>query len=179
MQLVEVHCTRLPSTDSICIGYCNLQDISYSGLLVGYVIVCQMMATNSLTQSYMNMIYSIHKHPSWWIDRTVITLYSIWNLDFFRVVENCHSAFTRTVCSISVDYWVAIYNMAAVIFTYIIVHKFSCVSSLGKCSKICLYLFKTDRNIGSSIIEAFATLILLLQVKILNVPFNVLTPIDL
>ena len=67
-----------------------------SGLMVGYVIVCQMMATNSLTQSYMYRIYNIRKHPSWWIDRSMITLYSIWKLDFFRVEENCHSAFTRT-----------------------------------------------------------------------------------
>ena len=153
-----------------------------SGLLVGYVTVSQMMATNSLTQSYMYMIYNIHKHPFWWIDRSVITLYSIWNLDFFRVVEElsfCLHPNMSVLGVLSLDYLVAIYPMVTIILTYIIVQKFSYASCLGKPSKMCLYLLKTDRNIRNSLIEAFATLILLSQVKILNVSFNVLTPIDL
>ena len=144
-----------------------------SGLLVGYVIVKSDEVTNDLTQSYMYMIYNINKHPSWWIDRSVITLHYIWNLDFIRVVEElsfCHHPNMSVLGILSLNYLVVIYPMVTVILSY--------ASCLGKPSKVCQYLFRRDRNIGSSLIEAFATLILLSQVKILNVSFNVLTPID-
>ena len=77
---------------------------------------------------------------------------------------------------LSLDYLVAIYPMVTVIFTYIIVQRCSYISFLARLLNNSLYLFKTEWNVGSSLIEAFATLILLSYVKILNVTFNILTP---
>ena len=151
-----------------------------SGLLVGYVTVNQMIGTYSMARLYMFVIYNIPERKDWWMQRLLVTLYSIWNLDFFRVLEEwafCLHPNMSALAILSLDYLVAIYPMIAIILTYIIVQKFSYVSSLGKPLNKCLHLFKRDWNVGSSLIEAFATLILLSQVKILNVTFNIVTPI--
>ena len=70
----------------------------------------------------------------------------------------------------------AIYPMVSVVLTYIIVQKFSYVSRLSESLKKCLHIFLKEGSTGSSLIEAFATFILLSYVKILNVTFNILTP---
>ena len=150
-----------------------------SGLLVGYVIVIQMMATYSMAQSYFQLFFFHSKFKTLWIKILLITFYSIWNLDFFREVEElsfCLHPNISILGILSLDYLVAIYPIVAIIFTYIIVQKFSYVSYLSMPFNKCLHLFKRDWNVGSSLIEAFATLILLSQVKILNVTFNILTP---
>ena len=147
-----------------------------SGLLVGYVTVSQMVATHSLSQVYIEIFSSLGL-------RNVITFififFSTWNLDFFRTIERysfCLHPNISALDVLSLDYLVAIYPMVAVVLTYIIVQKFSYVSCLSIPFNKCLHLFKKEWNIGSSLIEAFATLILLSQVKILNVTFNILTP---
>ena len=144
-----------------------------SGMLVGYVTVSQMMATYSLAQAYFSFI-----DPSRYTLQLISAFYSIWNLDFFRVFEQlsfCLHPNMPFLGILSLDYLVAIYPMAAVIFTYTIVQKCSSISFLARPLNKCLHLFKREWNVGSSLIEAFATLILLSQVKILNVTFNILT----
>ena len=78
---------------------------------------------------------------------------------------------------LSLAYLVTIYPMVAVFITYIIVQKFSYVSCFFRPLNRCLHLFIKEGNAGRSLIEAFATHNLLSYVKILNVTFNILTPI--
>ena len=147
-----------------------------SGLLVGYVTVSQMMATYSFAQIFFFIIY----HNGYQLPLQLIAaFYSIWNLDFFRAFEQlsfCLHPNMPFLGILSLDYLVAIYLLAAVIFTYIIVQKCSYISCMARLLNKCLHLFKGEWNVGSLLIEAFATLILLSQVKILNVTFNILTP---
>ena len=145
-----------------------------SSLLVGYVTVSQMMATYSLAQAYYSIL-----DPDRYTLQLISAFYSIWNLDFFRVFEQlsfCLHPNMPFLGILSLDYLVAIYPMAAVIFTYIIVQKCGYISCMARSLNRYLHLFKREWNVGSSLIEAFATLILLSQVKILNVTFNILTP---
>ena len=150
-----------------------------SGLLVGCVTLSQMMATYSLVQLYLaNDDQNI---TTSFLIKMIAGLYSICNLDFFRSIYPpfCLHPNMSALSVLSLDYMVAIYPMVAVILTYIIVQKFSYVSSqsgtINKFNK-CLHLFIKEGNTGSSLIEAFATFILLSYVKILNVTFNILTP---
>ena len=147
-----------------------------SGLLVGCVIVSQMMATYSLVQVYLTT--NIQDASSSFIIKMLAGLYSIWNLDFFRSIYPpfCLHPNMSALGVLSLDYLVAIYPMVAVVFTYIMVQKFSYVSCLSGSLKKCLHIFIKERNSGSSLIESFATFILLSYVKILNVTFNILTP---
>ena len=152
-----------------------------SGFLVGYVTVSQMIATFDLARTYSlpfqfhNSLYKRYNS----IPRLVSSGYSIWNLDFFRVSEYfsfCIHPNMSALAVLSLDYMVAIYPMVAVIFTYIMVQKFSYINCFTRTLNKFQYLFKKEWNVGKSLIEAFATLILLSQVKILNVTFNLLTP---
>ena len=149
-----------------------------SGFLVGYVTISQMMATYNLVQLYL-AANTPTKYSSY-VLKVMVGLYSIWNLDFFRSVYPpfCLHPNMSALGVLSLDYLVAMYPMVAVILTYIMVQKFSCISFLLRPFKKCLHLF-VKGDIGSSFIEAFATLILLSYVKILNVTFNILTPIYL
>ena len=77
---------------------------------------------------------------------------------------------------LSLDYLVAIYPMVVVITTHIMVQRFGYVPCMsGPLNKYLHFIIK-EGNAGNSLIEAFATLVLLSQVKILNVFFTILTP---
>ena len=147
-----------------------------SGLLVGCVTISQMMATYSLVKIYLAT--NIQNISTSFVIKMIAGLYSIWNLDFFRSIYTpfCLHPNISALGVLSLDYLVAIYPMVAVILTYIIVQKFSYVSCLSGPLKKCLHIFINEGNFGSSLIEAFATFILLSYVKILNVTFNILTP---
>ena len=146
-----------------------------SGLLVGYVNISQIMATYNLIQAYILINF---QNKNNYIIKLIIGLYSIWNLDFFRSIYPpfCLHPNMSALGVLSLDYLVAIHPIVGVILTYIIVQKFSYMSCLSRPLKKCLHIFIKEGNTGSSLIEAFATFILLSYVKILNVTFNILTP---
>ena len=146
-----------------------------SGLLVECVNISQMMTTYNLIQAYIFINLQITNSH---IANFVIGLYSIWNLDFFRSIYPpfCLNPNMSALGVLSLNYLVAIYPMIAVIFTYIIVQRCSYISCLVRPLKKCLHIFIKKGNTGSSLIEAFATFILLSYVKMLNVTFNILTP---
>ena len=150
-----------------------------SSLLIGCVTVSQMNATYNLVQAYIELNFKDIRIN--YILNVIIGIYSIWNLDFFRSIYPpfCLHPNMSALGVLSLDYLVAIYPMVAVILTYSIVQKLSYVSCLSGSLKKCLHIFIKEGNTGSSLIESFATFILLSYVKILNVTFNILTPIYL
>ena len=145
-----------------------------SGLLVGCVTLSQMIATYNLFQA--SILINLSNRNS--LITFIIGLYSIWNLDFFRSIYPpfCLHPNMSALGVLSLDYLVAIYPMVAVVLTYIIVQKFSYMYCLSGTLKKCLHIFIKEGNTGNSLIESFATFILLSYVKILNVTFNILTP---
>ena len=146
-----------------------------SGLLVGCVTTSQMIASYNLIQGYILINFESKKN---YVVKFIISFFTFWNLDFFRSIYPpfCLHPNMSALGVLSLDYLVAIYPMVAVVFTYVIVQKFSYVSCLSEPLKKCLHLFIKEGNTGSSLIEAFATFILLSYVKILNITFNILTP---
>ena len=146
-----------------------------SGLLVGCVAISQMLATYNLFQEYILINFKNKKN---YMIKFLLSMHSIWNLNFFRSLYPpfCLHPNMSALGVLSLDYLVAIYPMLVVVLTYIIVQKFSYVSCLSGTLKKCLHIFIKEGNTGNSLIEAFATFILLSYVKILNVTFNILTP---
>lgn len=150
-----------------------------SGLLVGYVTVSQMVVTYSLIQAYLAVD---SKNENYHLLVKMLTIFSaIWNLDFFRIMypSFCLHPNMSALGVLSLDYLVAIYPMAAVLITYLVVQKLSYVTCLCRPLYKCRHLIKKEWNFGNSLIEAFATLLLLSNVKILNVTFNILKPTHL
>ena len=150
-----------------------------SGLLVECVTISQMVATYNLFQVY----FAIHPQTitSSFVVKVMAGLYSIWNLDFFRNVYPpfCLHPIMSALCVLSLDYLVAVYPLFAVFSLYIITKKFRYVSFLSGHLNKYLHLFMKEGNVGSSLIETFAMLILLSYMKILNVTFNIITLINI
>ena len=148
-----------------------------SGSMIGYVTVSQMMATYSLVKLYLTQAEVQSEQMS---VRIIAMLYSIWNLDFFRSLYPpfcLHPKLTALQVMI-LDYLVAVYPMILVFLTYLFVkfdERFRLTMWLCWPVYKCFRHFRKELNIKSSLISAFATMLLLSYVKILNVTTNILS----
>ncbi len=144
-----------------------------SGSMVGYVTVSQLGATYSLSKLYL----AVSNHTKW-----AVLVYSIWNLDFFRSIypSFCIHPHMSALQVASLDYIIAVYPMIMILLTYVLVSlhdRFSLVI-IWLCRQLyrCLHHCRKEWNVRNSLIGAFATMLLLSYVKILNVTSNILTP---
>ena len=116
------------------------------------------------------------------------TIAGIWNLDFFRYVlpPFCLSQRLTNIHVLALEYTVALYPLALIIATYIIIelHARNCwiltyVSKLFACCftpckglRVCIRLRNWDPK--ATIIHSFSTFLLLSYSKLLYVSFNLL-----
>ena len=147
-----------------------------SGSMIGYVTVSQMMATYSLVKLYLTLAEVQSEQI---FVRIIAMLYSIWNLDFFRSLYPpfCLQPKLTALQVLMLDYLVAVYPMILVLLTYLFVkfdERFRLTMWLCWPVNKCLRHFRKEFEIKSSLISAFATMLLLSYVKILNVTANIL-----
>jgi len=179
----------------------EVHSIAFGPLTVFYIIViaCRISATSAklnafilLTQivsfpAHMRIILAmITNNPTTPLEQvvahTVFSLYGIWNLDFFRTFYEpfCLHPDMSTLLVLALDYVVAAYPLVLVVITYILVelhdHNFRIVVLLWKPFHRCFSGFRRKWNIRTSLIDAFATFILLSSVRFLSVTFDLLAP---
>lgn len=142
-----------------------------SGTMVGFVTVCQVLATSveaRFKTVELGGDLSIHY-------KVIFTLYSIWNLDFFRPLYPpfCLHPNMSMLLAISLDYVIALYPVILVLMTFV-------VSSIY--DKYChfymphfvLHRYRRVCDIRNSVIDAFVTALVISYVKILNTSFELL-----
>ena len=144
-----------------------------SGSMVVYVTVSQMMANRSVVSLYL-----LINRQSLYV-RIFTGLYSLWNLDAFRAINSnvCLHPNLSRLHILMLDYLVALYPILLVILTYVIVYlhgKSQGFAYLCRPFYTCLHKIRIEWNIKHSLIEAFATLILLSFFKILHLTFEAL-----
>ena len=111
-----------------------------------------------------------------------ISLLSIWNLDFFRTLYSpfCLQSRSSTLQMLSLDYLIAVYPLALIILTYILVtlHYYDnrLVVWIWRPFHKCFIRFRRKWDIQNSLVDAFATFLLLSYVKFLSVSFDILMP---
>ena len=146
-----------------------------SGLLNVFVIVCQIMSA-----PYALRHVAINKPNLELLSRIGLSLYGISNLDFFRLVYSpfCLHPRMTTLQALALDYAIAVYPLFLIFITYLLVemhdHDVRIVVWLWKPFHSC---FKRQWNIKGSLINAFATFILLSYVKFLYTSFAFLFPV--
>ena len=119
------------------------------------------------------------------VTHTVSTLSGIWNLDFFRTFYDpfCLHPDMSPLLVLALDYIVAAYPLVLIVITYTLVElhdrNIRIVVLLWKPFHRCFSRFRRQWNIRTSLIDAFATFILLSCVKFLSVTFDLLAPIRL
>ena len=112
--------------------------------------------------------------------------YSVWSFDFFRIFhvrDICLHKSMRIIHVLALQYIPALYPLCLVIISYILIelHARNCRPVVWLWKPFCFLCVRFRRNweAKTSIIDAFATFLLLSYTKILLVSFSLLTPTDI
>ena len=169
--------------------------IAYFPLTVFYILVLllKVSATTGSTNALVTIsqlatspgiirLFSLrnHFHLNTIINLIIGTL-SVLNLDFFKSYYHpfCLHPSMTTIQVFSLEYLVGVYPLLLVAVTYFLVKlhdRYSIVVYLWRpCYRVFSCLF-ANINVKTSLVQAFATFILLSYIKICNVSFDILTP---
>ena len=160
-----------------------------SASMNAFIFICQILscpAVMTLLSTYVNFS---DKQP---VDHAVdaigmaefmVTLYGIWNLDFFRMVYKpfCLHAELSIIHIMCLDYAVAVYPLLLILVTYMLIKLYERFDVVQSCFKPLVWLFARFNHqwkASNSLIEAFATFIMLSYVKIINTSFDILMPVQ-
>ena len=163
--LVLVLCCRISAT---------------SPKLYGFVMFSQTLA---FPVNVRVLLIALSKRPfsSALAVRILSTIYGFWNLDFFRtLIPHKICLKVDTIQALALDYSIALYPLALIIVTYVLIelndHNFKVIVWIWRPFHRCFARFRQQWDIRTSIIDAFATFILLSNVKFLSVSLDLLTP---
>ena len=150
----------------------------------GFILFCQIMSSPEILRRFGITYYKHTESPGslYAAGYVYFTYVSIWNLDFFRLVYPpfCLHPSATTLQVLSLDYIIAAYPLVLIILTYILVtlHYYNCriVVCLWRPFFRCYIHFRRQCDIRNSLVDVFATFLLLSYVKFLSVSFDILTP---
>ena len=141
------------------------------------VLVCQFVTMPIFMQVLLQYLHDDKTLYMYYI-KLLATVYGIWSLDFFRVVIPPICLPLNTMHIIALDYLVAVYPLFMLMCVYILLtaHDRGCrlVVRLWRPFLWCTTRLRQSWNIRHSIIDAFATFLLLSYIKLLNTSCNLL-----
>ena len=150
-----------------------------SGFMIGFVFYCQVVA-NTFTTPYFYYLLS-QENPVF--TKTILTLYGFWNMDFFRFVvpKFCVSNHLDTLGVVALGYVSAFYPLVLTLALYCLIklHRRGFRPLVIAWRPFHWYAVTFKRRFlagDSSLIDAFATFLLLSYSKILLVSLNLLRP---
>ena len=112
--------------------------------------------------------------------KVLFTLYGIWNLDFFRTLLPHICVNVDTLQTLALDYAVAFYPLILLVVTYILIQVHFCnfrlINFMCRPFHRCTEHFRSQWDVRTSIVEAFATFLLLSYMKLLCVSSDLLIP---
>ena len=148
-----------------------------------FLLACQVLAAPLQVRI---VSFALTGDPNLSIIIAVIeSLYGFWNLDFFRTLypRFCLHPNMSTLQVLALDYVVAVYPLLLTVLTYLLVelHDRNCklVVWLWKPFHWCCARLRRQWDIQTSLIEVFASFLLLSYVKFLSVSFDFLVPVHL
>ena len=151
-----------------------------SGNMVAYVMVCQLVSVPAI-QRYL------WKHSGKYVRyQLIVDIHAIWNLDFFRsLLHNspfCIHPKMSTLHVLALDYLVGVYPLFLIFLTYIAVtlhDRYPLVVKIWRPVYRVFMCIRQEWDIHGSLVQSFATFLVLSYVKILYVSFDLLTPVYL
>ena len=150
-----------------------------SGFMIGFVFYCQVIA-NTFTSPYFNYLLQ-RQYPHF--TKTILTLYGFWNMDFFRLVvpRFCVSENLSTLGVVTLGYISAFYPLVLTLAVYTLMklHQkgYRPVVIVWKPFHWYAVSFKRRFISGDvSLVDTFATFLLLSYSKILLVSLQLLRP---
>ena len=155
--------------------------------LNAFILVSQLITASVTTRIYIPVFKeNIHLPDSArYLSTFILSLYGIWNLDFLRTFYDsfCLHPSMNILHVFALDYIIAAYPLFLITVTYALVklhdHNFKLIVWLWKPFRRCFIRFKRHWDIKTSLIDAFATFLLLSYVKFFSVSFDLLIPVNL
>ena len=174
--VVEYVCIAyLPLTVFLCVVLVFHISVTSPALNVP-VLCCQLLS--SPAYSMLLLQWTRDTHVLYYI-KFLLTMYGIWNLDFFRTLIPPICLPLNTMQMMALDYLVAVYPFIFLTCFYVLLraHDRGCrlVVRLWRPFLWCTARLRRQWNIRHSIIGAFATFFLLSYIKLLNVSHYLLT----
>ena len=121
-----------------------------------------------------------HTQPRYLVIKILLSLYGIWNLDFFKPLYSDICLGLGFLPIIALEYTIAVYPFLLMAVSYIMINlydkNYRVIVIMWKPFKAIFFLFKKNWNIRSSLIDSYATFFLLSNVKFLSVTLDLLTP---
>ena len=149
-----------------------------SAKLNAFVTVAQILTTPPNLRIVLYRFKPLHAYLP--VIQILATVYGIWNLDFFRTVIPPICMNLSTLQALSLDYAIAFYPLLLLVFAYLLIElharDFWPIVQLWRPFQRCC---GNRWDIRSSIINAFATFLLLTYVRLLSVSFDLLTPMHI
>ena len=150
-----------------------------SASMNAFIFACQFIVStiNMTPYGYQNISIA-----SWYVVKIMLTIYGIWNLDFFRYIlpSFCVSSSFSSVHVLSLEYIIAIYPLLLILATYICIelHDRGCrvLLCLSMPPRWCISRLKLKCDPKASIIHTFAAFLLLSYSKLLLTSFTLLRP---
>ena len=171
-QLNKISLRCISSTYPVLLSSCNSEDIDNFTYHGGFCIYL----SSSRIPSVLKLVFK----TSFSIPLKLIFYYvTLWNLDFFCLACTpfCLHLKLNTMQVLALDYLIAVYPMLLVFLTYIAVtlhDRCPLIVTLWRPIQRVLICIRKEWNIRGSLVQAFATFLVLSYVKILNVSFELL-----
>ena len=160
-----------------------------SASMNAFIFFCQIAFCPAAMSIMSTFVYFSDEHP---VERDIntiriaqfmTTVYGIWNLDFFRMIYKpfCLSPQLSIIQIMCLEYAVAVYPLLLILVTYMVFKLHERFDVVQSCFKPLVWLsarFNNQWKASNSLIEAFATFILLCYVKIINTSFDILMPVQ-
>ena len=158
-----------------------------SGVMNAFILLCQTMSLPALSRISSLSLEFLYGSGSAVLSvyAVTFTIYSMWNLDFFRLLYPpfCLHPGTTTLQVLALDYVVAVYPLVLLVVVYLFVKiydsNFKVIVCLWRPFHRCFLHFRRDWNIKTSLIDSFATFLLLSYMKFLSVSCDLLTPVTI
>ena len=147
--------------------------------LIGFVMFSQAVSFPTSVRFVLLIVDKSYPGASIAV-RILLAIYGFWNLDFFRTLIPHICLTVDTLQALALDYGIAFYPLVLIIVTYVLIelHAHNCrfIVWIWKPFHRCFARFRQQWDIRTSTVDAFATFLLLSNVKLLSVSFNLLIP---
>ena len=149
--------------------------------MAAVLFFAQYISTPANGRIVLQSVVNAKSTPFLYIVKTFLTIFSIWNLDFFRAILPPICLEVTTLHGLVLDYVIAFYPLLLIVFTCILFRMYDSRYRLivliwTPFSKL-FGRFREGWSFKTSIIDVFATFLFLSYVKLVSVSFDILVPI--
>ena len=177
--LLYITATLLPTT-VLCFLVIIFQFHVTSAEMNAFVFLCQFLTcASTLANPYIYVHYTTNLTIHLFV-LTITSFYGIWNLDFFRyfLPSFCISSDLTTLHTLALDYVVAIYPLVLTVVIYFCIEMHDrgvrVVVCVWRPFHVCFARFRRRWDPKGSVMNAFATFLLLSYSKLLTVSYSLL-----